>query len=332
MRAENAHVEQVKMHVECPLEGAELVEDVVHYTPNQTSQWGSLLSGYWQARGVAALAGVRFNGEAFADSLLKYLPAKTGIDKTYKDAARLAEACLLCADTPKFPHMCNGAWTQIRPIAQRDTQKALEMFSVSEKLALPEFADQEVLLHLRLDPNGHQMQWPGRSTFEAEGVLPLGVRKIRIVHEPYRPEHFKALHVPDGKTPWHARHDFDHDRVRSFDTIIHGYTMLLQDICKKQGEYEDGCQVTSETGSRADDFIKIASAPNVICTGSTYCLYAALGNRGAVHFPVKPYWGGEASPSMPTWHWRSEVRLPNKEVAGFRGMSAEQVVDWMMSH
>merc|ERR1712125_224968 len=93
------------------------------------------------------------------------------------------------------------------------------------------------------------------------------------------------------------------------------------------------CEVTTETGSQVEDFMKMSLAPTLFCTGSSFCLWAGMSNIGGqVHFPIgdNKQWASGLAPNLgSSWHWRTEPRLPSDAIRDFRRMTPEQVVEWI---
>lgn len=243
------------------------------YSPN----WGNLLSEYWEARAAAILAGVPFRGNRFpGETWLKYLPATAESDNSLKNVSALEELCNSCT-AGMFPHDCNGKWTRIRKQIIVDTQSALKQYVAEQKLSLPHFGSNDVVVHVRYELEHGQVQWPAKSYFKE--LLPDNISKLTL------------LAGTRNATEWAE--------------MTRLYKSLLGEVC-------GGCEIEQIDSSQFEDFAKMAQAPTVFCGGSTYCLWAAMGNPGDIYVPDNM--AGGTRPSIDkTWHWVEGNRLPNSE-------------------
>lgn len=311
----------------------------VQHQACHANNWGNLLSVYWHARGVARLAGATFESSGFDGSILRFLPRRVTAEPELADVGELARVCEKCQGwKAAHPHACQGGWVSLRSRVQQETQAALRAFAAEaiggrsrERARVG-----DVVVHLRLDLRHPMQRWPGRSSFEAEGVLPRGTRRVLLVHQAFLPEHFEVSWTATGDLG-HVHHDAhmtdklqDRAVARGLKHLLAGYRELLQLLCGT-------CEVSTETGSQSEDFLRLATAPVLFCTGSSFCLWAAMGNEGEVHFPVGvgAHWAGHGAekPDLGhSWHWRREPRLGNQDINMFTSMTPEQMVAWIWSN
>merc|ERR1719362_1241340 len=241
------------------------------YSPS----WGNLLSEYWEARGAAALAGVRLAGAQIpTDTWLSKLPFKRDADPAYKDLEAFKDMCNECTGN-QFPHECVGKWTRIRQMIRDDTQAALKAFADERHIALPVFHENDMLIHVRLEPDHPQVAWYAKSFFA--GLIPESTSRIIILSA-----------EPEWGRP-----------------ILDSYVDIFHELCPR-------CSVERSSGSQFNDFAAIALAPTVFCSGSTYCLWAAMANRGRVIMSSHQI-AEEKMPPIDDFTWVAGHVLPNAE-------------------
>jgi len=132
---------QLKLHSEgkcisssgCSVWHGSLDDNAGHYYGWYSPAWGNLLSEYWEARGAAALAGVKYEGSPIpGNTWLSKLPSKHNAYPALKDLSALNKMCNDCTGG-MFPHLCEGKWTRIRQMIRDDTQAALKIFRGSNR-------------------------------------------------------------------------------------------------------------------------------------------------------------------------------------------------------
>lgn len=300
--------------------------------------WGNDLSVYWQARGIAHLAGIEFGLPGWPkvhfdhNSFLQYLPLhhQPIPALTNRRALEVADAacpheCHECYDPKwfqRYPHECTGAWTYIRPEIQMDTQAALDKVFNENAIVPPKFLPGDVVLHLRLEFEHPQQAWPGRSVFANH--LPSRTKRIRIVHQPYKDEHFRAWEPSTINGGIHQNYSVE--QQHNISILLRGYKEMLSDVC-------GGCTVIAETDSQLADFAKIARAPVVFGTGSTYGFWAAVSNKVGKVYMTPDYFAGGRKPDLGEhWHWFRGNLLGNSLVQNFRRVSPERLVDWIKNN
>ncbi|CAE8672945.1 unnamed protein product, partial [Polarella glacialis] len=119
---------------------------------------GNQLSVYWQARGVALLAGARFaaaGGVSGAGSFPDFLPRSAAAQDPTGNFSELEASCAACpsAEDWKWPHHCLGAWSEPRvlEVLRADTRRALQR-SGAAAAALDFLRPRDVVIHLRCFP------------------------------------------------------------------------------------------------------------------------------------------------------------------------------------
>jgi len=162
---------QLKLHSEgkcisssgCSVWHGSLDDNAGHYYGWYSPAWGNLLSEYWEARGAAALAGVKYEGSPIpGNTWLSKLPSKHNAYPALKDLSALNKMCNDCTGG-MFPHLCEGKWTRIRQMIRDDTQAALKIFSEEATEPLPAFDENDVLVHIRFEKSHPQVAWYAKS-------------------------------------------------------------------------------------------------------------------------------------------------------------------------
>jgi len=283
----------------CEVWHGSLDQDAGHYYGWYSPSWGNLLSEYWEARGAAALAGVKFEGTAFPEgSWLSKLPYKHDADPALKDASALKEMCNDCT-AGMFPHGCAGKWTRIRRMIRDDTQAALLAYSHEAHQPLPTFNENDVLVHVRFDPDHPQIAYYAKSFFD--GRIPDKTSNIILLSV-----------EPEWGKP-----------------ILDSYKKMFQELCQHR---QPQCDVERHSGTQFNDFAAIALAPTVFCVGSTYCLWAAMANRGRAYMSSHLL-AEEKNPPIDDWTW---VTGHVKKNAERNGTSLEQwvshVAQWVQEN
>eukprot|EP00811_Abedinium_folium_P004008 NODE_13689_length_1152_cov_2.387317.p1 GENE.NODE_13689_length_1152_cov_2.387317~~NODE_13689_length_1152_cov_2.387317.p1 ORF type:complete len:229 (+),score=66.48 NODE_13689_length_1152_cov_2.387317:236-922(+) len=158
----------------------------------------------------------------------------------------LREMCGRC-EAGRYSHYCVGKWTRVRELAMNETREALEKHSSVSREALPVFEEGDVVIHIRLwFTQRAWFEFPSKALIEQ--LITKETKRVTIVmQKPREPE----------------------------VELIALYKEIITRAC-------GGCPVTNSTGTPFEDFAKIAFAPKVICFGSSYCLWAAMANKGEV--------------------------------------------------
>jgi len=259
----------------CKVWGGQLNENFGSYSSWYSPAWGNLLSEYWEARGAAALAGVRFVSEAFpGGTWLSKLPTDHDADLAFKDLNALNDMCNDCTGD-MFPHSCVGKWTRIRPMIRDDTQAALKAFSDESMVPLPTFNENDMLVHVRFELSHPQIAYYARSFFA--GLIQDSTSRIILLSA-----------EPEWGNP-----------------ILESYTAMFHEVCPQ-------CSVERSSGSQFNDFAAIALAPTVVCSSSTYCLWAAMGNRGRA-IMSSHYIAQGQMPPIDDWTWIEGHVVSNTE-------------------
>lgn len=279
----------------CPVWHGSLDEHVCSYYGWYSPAWGNLLSEYWEARGAAALAGVKYEGTPIpGDTWLSKLPSEHNADPAFKDEISLDKICkdeVCLRHDGMFPHICVGKWTRIRQLIRDDTQAALQAYShVPTNERLPAFNEHDMLVHIRFDKGHPQIAYYAKSFFD--GHIPSGTSRIILLSN-----------EPQWGMP-----------------ILESYIALFKELCHNQ---QPQCQVERQSGTQFSDFASIALAPTVFCSGSTYCLWAAMANRGNATMSSHHIANG-MMPPIDDWTWVAGHVLSNSEKP--KGMSLE---DWV---
>jgi len=309
------------------IDGLPMVLDTNSYG----NAWGNELSRYWEKRAIAALAGVSYvrkprNAIEWGATILGFqynpiidgLPRYVAASERLKNITKLGRLC--AGRSESYPHTTVGPWTAMRPVVIEETQVAIHRAG----LQVPSPRKDELVVHLRLCFNHWQQLWPGRSSFNTTDVLPPWIRKITILHQPL-PWRSLDMHSQLARLGEWSTEDVI--------SLLDVYLNMLKDLCGPS------CEVTARSGTQLSDFITLATASHVFCTGSTFCLWAGLSNgNGQVHFPDIPFFGFDRTgpppwrrdPGKPLpdfgsrWHWRSE---PRAATCSFAELSA-----WVRSH
>jgi len=241
------------------------------YSPN----WGNLLSEYWEARGAAALAGVSFVGDPIpGETWLSKLPFAHNADSAFKDLNAFNDMCNECTGG-MFPHGCFGKWTRIRQMIRDDTQAALQAFSDEAHIPLPAFQENDMLVHVRFEPDHPQISYYANSFFA--GLIPESISRIILLSA-----------EPECAEP-----------------ILESYMAIFDELCPQ-------CSVEKSSGTQFNDFAAIALAPTVVCSSSTYCLWAAMANRGRAIMSGNDMAQGKMPP-IDDWTWIPGHVLNNAE-------------------
>jgi len=263
----------------CSVWNGYLSDKVGGYYGWYSPHWGNLLSEYWEARGAAALAGVKFEASPIpGETWLSKLPSKHNSDPAYKDDVALAKMCNACTGG-MFPHQCVGKWTRIRQMIRDDTQAALKTFSQEANMTLPVFHENDVLVHIRLEQAHGQVAYYGKSFFD--GHIPKGASRIILLSA-----------QPQWGKP-----------------ILESYVAVFKELCQHR---QPQCIVDEQKGTQFNDFAAIALAPTVFCSGSTYCLWAAMANPGNA-IMSSHYIADGKMPPIDDWTWVKGHVLPNTE-------------------
>ena len=120
---------------------------------NPDFEWGNFLILYWNARGIAKLAGVCFHNNVEPSEIkwwFKYLPRHVCPQGSLVDlfdpnkqqqasngSQALAETCEVCKSRWRYPHECRGPWAHVLEEAQQETQLALRRWAVENNISLP---------------------------------------------------------------------------------------------------------------------------------------------------------------------------------------------------
>jgi len=288
-----------------------------------TENWGNTLSVYWQARGQAHLSGQNFiwGRSPMKQGFMRYLPEQHEPVAALTNHELFERANKECTNSV-YPHECKGAWAYIRSEIQQDTQAALDRISKEDSVEPPKFLPGDVVLHLRLEFDHFQQAWPARSVFAHH--LPAETKRIRILHQPYKTEHFAAW--KPSKVLGDIHEKYTPEMQHNIDTVLHGYKKMLSSVCPS-------CSVVTETGTQEGDFATIARAPVFFGTGSTYGFWAAMGNnRGEVYMSPHFHAGGGRPDFGSHWHWFQGKLFKNDDLKNFAKISAAQLADWIQNN
>jgi len=279
VRSEALTKESAHHSTRCSVFRGSLDDNAAHYNGWYSPAWGNLLSEYWEARGAAALAGVNYEGSPIpGETWLSKLPFKHDSDPALKDLSALDKMCNDCTGG-MFPHLCEGKWTRIRQMIRDDTQAALKNFAQEANVPLPAFHENDVLVHIRLEPVHPQIAYYAKSFFD--GRITKRVSRIILLSA-----------EPQWGRP-----------------ILDSYFAMFEELCLHR---QPQCIVDKQSGTQFADFAAIALAPTVFCSGSTYCLWAAMANRGKAIMSSHHIASGKM-PHIDDWTWVAGHVLPNAE-------------------
>eukprot|EP00927_Polykrikos_kofoidii_P066767 TRINITY_DN62332_c0_g1_i1.p1 TRINITY_DN62332_c0_g1~~TRINITY_DN62332_c0_g1_i1.p1 ORF type:complete len:685 (-),score=69.17 TRINITY_DN62332_c0_g1_i1:144-2198(-) len=307
---------------------------------------GNALSLYWQARGLAYLAGVAFaTSSGFAEShfvrhLPRTVPAPLSSAMATLSHGNLSRSRLLsrsCAACPgwaewRWPHICLGPWTQIVGHIRADTRRALQL-SGAESRVRAWLRPRDVVLHLRCFPffnDGYPLA--AFSFYEAVAAhwnaSAVGIRFVLVAGAlgPSCLDMARALERFLRKR--HPSAEF----IRRYNSTDQR-GVLSEDLAGVVGD-----------DLAEEDFALLALAPVLVRAMGSFSLWAALardeGPSGLVlSFPnLLEEVGGEARWATadfgPYWHWIRAPLLSSSVVAthGFIFEESEPWVKWLETH
>jgi len=289
---------------------------------------GNALSLYWNARGLARLAGVPFSATGglsarhFIRHLPRVVPARPGGNST-----ALAEACVACSPREvllwRYPHTCFGAWSRIRSDIQRDTHSALRA-SGAEGAALARLRSSDVAVHLRCFP-AFNVNYP-LAAFSLYADLPRPWRdasglRFLLFGGKFGPACAQVAAALEG----HLQRLFPQARVlRYFNTT-------------EMSHEEDLLGAGAEDAVEAD-FAALVHAPVLVRAPGSFSLWAGLARRrGLVLSAANPpgsTWAWQQADFGRDWTW-SRAPLLGPEVVERHGFDFGRPgpwIEWLRSH
>eukprot|EP00877_Chromochloris_zofingiensis_P015247 jgi/Chrzof1/9977/Cz04g22180.t1 len=278
------------------------------WTPYTSSRWGNALSPYWQARAMATLGGLDFDSQpGFGQYWMQYLPRKVP-RTTCPQPDKFDDACRRCQKHDwEFAHKCVGAWTEIRPVIQQETQAAFARWANTTGFAIPAFQPSDVVIQVRC------------------------AKDTVLEHGEYGPVGFSYYNnIPDSTTTVYVVAD---------PGIQH---TVCSKIYQAQVEYLQkrypSAKVLFVGGSIEEDFARMLYAPTLFKDSqSSFGLWAGVANSGQV-FSVPLLTtsvNNHTTPDMgPAWHWvDAPVLYPH--VASQQGITIDQhdkIIVWLQTH
>jgi hypothetical protein len=298
----------------------------VRYSPVHSDRWGNVLSPYWQARAVAHLANYTYHGGAFApDTWMRHLPTNvTPAPNCQPDAEGFGRMCRDAGpkcDAMVYAHKCVGGWNLIVPAIQAGTRHALERDQAEGGVQLREWLQSDVVVYDRCAEDtvcGHPEHAP--LGFSALAVLldrdnitgGVGVGKLK-----------RVVYVYDPQVPQQLCVDIRAARIERIKQLL------------------PEAEIELSAGTRAEDFAKLALAPNVFVTsqGSSFALWSTLANTGRVWMP-RLY--GEMAPDDvgANYRWLTKELLLTTQVCrdqlnvtnAHLPRSSPLIVQWLQTH
>lgn len=257
------------------------------------TRWGNALGVYWQARGVALLAGLAFDargGGGFARTAgwLSELPDHAALSASDSNPALLARSCRACAALNQYPHECTRPVFAERTavaIARRQSHAAMQRWRRSDRAAaaadgaspIQRHGEHRVAVHVRCcNPRVD----PGRCAL-GMGWLPWTFYRTALASLRRPPTHVTLVAGRQCRDAQRAR-----CAVR--DTIGAPNCTELLDLLAAQLEGERGallaprCAIErSAFTTISDDWFALVDADTLIAGVSTFSLWAAILHRGS---------------------------------------------------
>ena len=154
-------------------------------------------------------------------------------------------------------------WTFMRPVIQRETQAVLV-----ERSLYQELPPKTVAIHLRLHFQYGLRIWPTEKMLR--DLIPVDASRVMILHQPYNVGN-------DYQDPIEGKEDPIWQNVTEhIDNLFGMHAQIAQDVCR-------GCPVHLVSNGIEQDFSTLVQATTLICTGSTFCLWAAMANTRTSH-------------------------------------------------
>jgi len=241
---------------------------------------GNALSRVWEARAHSILMGHK-DFTFHIHGLSKATPEghshpMVWLSESYKpivvcagDVPPLRAACATLMNSTKkcmvtnYVHELPCLWTMLRPVIQRETQMALVESSLSQSLP-----PTTVVIHLRLHFQYQALKWPTEMMLRDR--IPLNASRVMIMHQPYNVGN-------DSQDPIESKKNSIWQNVtEQIDKLLEMYASIARDACR-------GCPVHLVSNGVQQDFSTLVEAPILICTGSTFCLWAAMANTHTAH-------------------------------------------------
>ncbi|CAK0899661.1 unnamed protein product [Prorocentrum cordatum] len=289
---------------------------------------GNALSLYWNARGLARLAGVAFTaaGAPGAGHFIRHLP-RAAPPPPRGNATALAAACGACPPREvrawRYPHTCLSAWAHIRGEVQRDTHSALRA-SGAERKALARLRSSDVAVHLRCLP-AFNANYP-LAAFSLYADLPRPWRDARrlrflILGGKLGPACTQVAAALEG----YLQRRFPQARVlRQFNTT-------------DKAHEEDLLGPGAEDAAEAD-FATMVHAPVLVRAPGSFSLWAGLARRRGVVLsaanPLVSTWDWWRADFGRDWSWSTAPLLTPEVVErhGFDFHRPEPWIGWLCSH
>lgn len=281
-----------------------------YWTPFTSEKWGNALSGYWQARALALLAGYGFDSYVGfqGSSWLAKLPQKVP-PTTCPDIPKFKSACDSCdAEAWEFAHRCSGPWTGIRDVVRNDTQAAVRAWAEEAGQKLPEFGPGDVVIQARCSEDTmlrHPEYGPVAFSFYTDNIDLAVTKRILLVSE----------------------------------------TSPRDELCRRvNGAREEhlrrklpGVEVEASGSNRGHDFARLLLAPVLFRDSqSSFGLWAGAANRGQVFsVPLLREFTNNTKPDLgEDWHWvDAPVLYPRvAEEEGITLKEPDKIIQWLQTH
>ena len=238
---------------------------------------GNQLGMYWNFRGLAAARGeafrVREDRSVAEDheppvAMIEMLPAHARPPGPSRGAAAEQRA-LRCLSEGHRPHDCEGSWTTILPMLQRETQAAMARFfawpGAPAKPPAAVAAPDDAVVHLRCGDvvSTHNPEYGLLPFSYYRRVIPRGTRRVLVVGN------FRAAQSGRGKFPKEIASEPLCGR------ILAAFTAYLARHRK------DIASVQEVSAGFNRDFKLLTTARVMIASVSTYSFWAAMVNSVA---------------------------------------------------
>jgi hypothetical protein len=291
---------------------------------NPDFEWGNFLTVYWNARGIAKLAGVCFENLLSPGGEIKwwfkYLPQHVCPPERIDDlfdrrklktsllhARALAKTCGRCRSTWRYPHECRGPWSFMLAEAQQETQQALRRWASENGLPLPAVKPNTAVIYLRCT--------------SSKG--PLGDAFI-LGHPSYGPPAFSLYE----------------NIASASEIVITSSSYALSGICLTIRKallqrlhvltHKEIVIREQYDGSIFFDFATLVFAPMLFTDISTFALVAGMANNSSVY--STPFWPQKISFPGAAWTWASSPVLYPHVAAEHKIASDEEILKFLTEH
>lgn len=291
---------------------------------NPDFEWGNFLTVYWNARGIAKLAGVCFENVLTPGADItwwfKHLPQRVcppeRIDDLFNrskyktlsvNARALAATCKTCKNTWRYPHECRGPWTFMLAEAQQETQHALRRWAAENELPLPAFKPNTAVVYLRCT--------------SSKG--PLGDAFI-LGHPSYGPPAFSLYNSVAN-----AREII----ITSSSYALSGVCLTIRTaLLQRLYTLTHNKTIFREQYGTSIffDFATLVFAPMLFTDISTFALVAGIANNSSVY--STPFWPQKVSFPGAVWTWASSPVLYPHVAAEHRVVSDADIVKFLTEH